>query len=189
MSKLFDRFFKSIIAGIAIALGGWIYLSTSNPIIGAGLFACGLLAVRIYGLNLFTGKIQYMITKEYKWYDYLIFLIGNFIGVMVVAAYSILLVNEAALPIATAKAAQSIWIALIKGIGCGALMSLATYKDSPLWMCIPCVMGFILAGFNHCIADAYYFCCAGIISWSFIMTIIGNILGGIMFSKFLVGEH
>lgn len=186
---MYNKCLKAVLAGIAIALSGWMYLSAPNSIIGAFLFSCGLLSVRIYGLNLFTGKIQYMITKEYKWYDYPIFLICNFVGVMLIASCSIALVREAAIPIATAKAAQPLWMALVKGLGCGALMSLATYKNSPLWMCIPCVMGFILAGFNHCIADAYYFCCAGIISWSFIMTIIGNIIGGIMFSKFLMGEQ
>ena len=186
---MYNKCLKSVLAGIAIALSGWMYLSAPNPTVGAFLFACGLLSVRIYGLNLFTGKIQYMITKEYKWYDYPIFLIGNFVGVMIIAAFSMGLVSETAIPIATVKATQLGWIALVKGIGCGALMSLATYKNSPLWMCIPCVMGFILAGFNHCIADFYYACVSGIISWRLIATIIGNIIGGIMFSKFLAGEQ
>ena len=186
---MYNKWIKSVIAGIAIALSGWMYLSAPNPTIGAFMFSCGLLSVRIYGLNLFTGKIQYMITKEYKWYDYFIFLFGNIIGVMLIGALSKALVQEAALPIATAKAAQPLWMALVKGVGCGALMSLATYKNSPLWLCIPCVMGFILAGFNHCIADFYYACVGGIISWPFIATVVGNILGGTMFSKFLVGEQ
>lgn len=179
---------KSALAGIAIALSGWIYLSAPNPIIGAFLFACGLLSVRIYGLNLFTGKIQYMITNEYKWYEYFMFLFINLMGVIVIAALSRAMTYDAALPIAQAKAAQPFLTALIKGIGCGALMSLATYKNSPLWICIPCVMAFILAGFNHCIADFYYACVGGIISWSFIATILGNIIGGIMFSNLFYKE-
>ena len=66
---MYNKCLKAVLAGIAIALSGWMYLSAPNPTVGAFLFACGLLSVRIYGLNLFTGKIQYMITKEYKWYD------------------------------------------------------------------------------------------------------------------------
>lgn len=184
-----NKYIKAVIAGMAIALAGCIYLCSPNPIIGAFLFTCGLLCVRIYNLNLFTGKMQYMITKEYKWYDYFIFLIGNLIGVLLVSGITLTLVRDAVAPIAAAKASQPFITALVKGFGCGALMSLATYKNSPLWMCFPCVMGFILAGFNHCIADAYYFCCAGTISWSVVATIIGNIIGGIMFSKFLMGEQ
>ena len=48
---------KAIMAGMAIALGCCLYLLAPNPTIGAVLFSCGLLCVRIYKLNLFTGKI------------------------------------------------------------------------------------------------------------------------------------
>lgn len=48
---------RAVFAGIAIALGGWAFLSTSNSLIGAIIFACGLLTVRIYNLHLFTGKV------------------------------------------------------------------------------------------------------------------------------------
>ena len=65
-----------------------------------------------------------------------------------------------------------------KGIGCGMLMSLATNQDSPLWMCLICVPAFILAGFNHCIADAYYALTGWNIGMGFVATIIGNIIGG-----------
>jgi formate/nitrite transporter FocA (FNT family) len=120
---MFNKFLKSVLAGIAIALGGWIYLSTSNSIVGAFLFACGLLAVRIYGLNLFTGKIQYMITKIHKWYDYPIIFFGNLFGVLIIALVSRDILQDVGPKIAAAKAAQSLPIALVKGIGCGALMS------------------------------------------------------------------
>lgn len=184
-----NKIFKSIIAGMAIALAGCIYLCSPNPIIGAFLFTCGLLCVRIYNLNLFTGKMQYMITKEYKWYDYFIFLIGNLVGVLLVGSMTLTLVKDAVAPIAAAKVSQPFITAMVKGFGCGALMSLATYKNSPLWMCFPCVMGFILAGFNHCIADAYYFLTGLTISQSFLATILGNIIGGVAFSNFVCKEQ
>lgn len=172
--------YKSILAGMAIALGCWMYLAAPNPIIGAFLFSCGLLSVRIYKLNLFTGKIQFMVTKQYPWYFYLIVLLGNIIGVSLMA---LLAHNDASAVIAATKVNQSIWEAAARGIGCGMLMSLATYEKSPLWMCILCVMGFILGGFNHCIADAYYMIAAGTIGFSLIGTIIGNMFGGVIFSN------
>ena len=172
--------YKSILAGMAIALGCWMYLAAPNPIVGAFLFSCGLLSVRIYKLNLFTGKIQFMVTKQYPWYFYLIVFLGNIIGVSLMA---LLAHNNASATIAAAKISQPIWEAAAKGIGCGMLMSLATYEKSPLWMCILCVMGFILGGFNHCIADAYYMIAAGTIGTSLIGTIIGNIFGGVIFSN------
>ena len=172
--------YKSILAGMAIALGCWMYMAAPNPIVGAFLFSCGLLSVRIYKLNLFTGKIQFMITKQYPWYFYLIVFLGNIIGVSLMA---LLAHNNASAAIAATKVAQPIWEAIFKGIGCGMLMSLATYEKSPLWMCILCVMGFILGGFNHCIADAYYMIAAGTIGISLLGTIIGNLFGGIIFSN------
>lgn len=168
-------------AGIAISLGCCLYLLAPNPIVGAVLFSCGLLCVRIYKLNLFTGKVQFMITEEHPFYYYILIFIGNLIGVIIIVGLTWQLTMEYAVPIAKAKAAQPFMTAFYKGIGCGMLMSLATYKDSPLWMCLLCVPGFILAGFNHCIADAYYSIVGVHIGWSFIGTILGNILGGAVF--------
>lgn len=93
--------------------------------------------------------------------------------------------DNASATIAAAKVSQPIWEAAAKGIGCGMLMSIATYEKSPLWMCFPCVMGFILSGFNHCIADAYYMIAAGTIGFPLIGTIVGNIFGGVIFSNLL----
>lgn len=170
--------FKSIMAGMAIALGCCLFLLAPNNIIGAVLFSCGLLCVRIYKLSLFTGKMQYMITELYPIKYYPMILIGNFIGVIIIALCTFGLTHEAAVPVAAAKAAQPFLTALFKGIGCGMLMSLATYQESPLWMCLLCVPAFILAGFNHCVADAYYALAGLNIGTGFVATIIGNIIGG-----------
>ena len=173
---------KAIFAGLAIGLGGWAYLMAPNPIIGAVIFACGLLTVRLYGLHLFTGKVQYMMTKENPWYYYPLVLLCNFFGVAIIACWSISLVHDAAQTVAIAKQSQ-LWIdALLKGIGCGMLMSLATYKETPLWVTVLAVATFILAGFNHCIADFYYMLTGGVFSWNLLLTIVGNIIGGIFFS-------
>ena len=175
------EFLKSIMAGAAIALGCCLFLLAPNKVIGSILFSCGLLCVRIYKLNLFTGKIQYMITDEYPIYYYAIVLLGNLLGVLAIAAVTWELTMEYAFPIAKAKAAQPFIEAIMRGVGCGMLMSLATYKDSPIWMCLICVPAFILAGFNHCIADAYYAITGLNIGTSFIGTIIGNVIGGSIF--------
>jgi formate/nitrite transporter FocA (FNT family) len=173
-----NNLIKSTMAGMAIALGCCLYLLAPNPIVGSILFACGLLCVRIYNLNLFTGKTQFMITNEYPISYYLLTIFGNFLGAVIIAGITFPLVKDVVIPLAATKAAQNPAIALANGIGCGMLMSLATYKKSPLWMCLLCVPGFILAGFNHCIADAYYAVAGSTIGVSFITTIFGNIIGG-----------
>lgn len=174
---------NSILAGICIGLGCWIFCSVTNSILGALLFSCGLLAIRIFSYSLFTGKIQYMITKKYKWYHYLIILIGNIIGISLMC----LLTQRSdlylyAATIGRAKDAQIPVIAFIKAIGCGALMTIATKKETPLYITSLCVFAFIAAGFNHCIADAFYFIAAGVISWNWFIIVLGNIVGGILIS-------
>ncbi len=178
MVKTLNEMFKGMFAGMAIALGCCLFLLAPDKITGAVLFSCGLLCVRIYKLNLFTGKVQFIITDEYQITYYPLVLISNLLGVLIIGAFTVVLTHDAAVPIAAAKASQPFITAFFKGIGCGMLMSLATYKDSPLWICLLCVPAFILAGFNHCIADAYYALVGWNIGIGFIATIIGNIVGG-----------
>ena len=186
---MINKLRRAGIAGMAIALGGWAYLSAPNPIIGAVIFACGLLAVRLYGLHLFTGKVQFIGTKEEPWYYYPLVLLCNFIGVYIIAGISRDMVREPAFTIAASKAAQAPIVALAKGVGCGALMSLATYKETPLWVTVLAVATFILAGFNHCIADFYYMLAGGQLSWNLLLTIVGNIIGGIILSGHLIKSN
>ena len=61
--KCIKDFALSILAGIAINIGCVIFLSIENKVIGAVLFAVGLLTVLAFGLNLFTGKAPYLCKK------------------------------------------------------------------------------------------------------------------------------
>ena len=69
---------------------------------------------------------------------------------------------------------------IFSGICCGILMTIATKKETPLWVSSLCVMAFILAGFNHCVADWFYIGAAwsNLLKWFCI--VIGNFLGGIL---------
>lgn len=182
---MLNKYYKSIAAGLLIGLGAWIYLMCPDKTIGALLFSCGLLGVRIYNLNLYTGKIQYAIKKnEYEWYDYFIFLGGNLIGIMLMALLTFTTLPNGAAVLGETKAQMPFLISLVRGIGCGALMSLATNKKTPLWITSLCVTTFILAGFNHCIADAYYILISdNLLGLSWLGTLIGNTVGGIIFSE------
>ena len=42
----------AVLAGISIALGGLVFLSVDNKVIGAALFTVGLFTVCTFGLNL-----------------------------------------------------------------------------------------------------------------------------------------
>ena len=74
---------KSILAGIAIAIGAYINLKIGG-IAGAILFSVGLFLVCNFGLNLYTGKVGYTgIIKN------LPILLGNLIGAMILYFYPI----------------------------------------------------------------------------------------------------
>ena len=69
----------AILAGFSIGLGGFIFLSVDNKIIGSLLFSIGLFLVLTLNLNLFTGKICYLGAKS-SLLDFLLIWVGNFIG-------------------------------------------------------------------------------------------------------------
>ena len=186
---------KSILAGIMIAIGGTIYLSLDNKIIGSIFFSIGLFMICTRGLNLFTGKIGYIFENNLNYtLEVIITLIGNFIGTFTSAyilkytrIYSSISIK--AENICNIKLNDTLLSIFILSIFCGILMYLAVNgykenKDSGKYLSIfLCVIVFILCGFEHSIANMYYFSIANI--WSsktflylFIM-ILGNTIGGI----------
>ena len=53
------QFFSAILAGMLIGMGGTVFLSQSNPVVGSFLFAIGLFTIVVFQLHLFTGKVGY----------------------------------------------------------------------------------------------------------------------------------
>ena len=81
IKKYSDFFIKGIFAGIMISIAGMTYLSISNHVIGSFLFSIGLLVICMYGMNLYTGKIGYvLINKKDYIYELILTLFGNFVG-------------------------------------------------------------------------------------------------------------
>ena len=188
---------KSILAGIMIGIGGTIYLSLDNKIVGSILFAIGLFVIVVYSFNLYTGKIGYLINNFNKKYirELIITLIGNFIGTFFVGfilKYTRIynMISEKAKTLADIKLNDTLISILILSFFCGILMYLAvnTYKEvKDIGKYLAVFLGvivFILCGFEHCIANMYYFTVSS--TWSLntllylLVMILGNSLGGIL---------
>lgn len=188
---------KSILAGIMIGIGGTIYLSLDNKIVGSILFAIGLFIIVVYSFNLYTGKIGYLINNFNKKYirELIITLIGNFIGTFFVGfilKYTRIynMISEKAKILADIKLNDTLISILILSFFCGILMYLAvnTYKEAKdIGKYLAVFLGvivFILCGFEHCIANMYYFSVSS--TWSLntllylLVMILGNSLGGIL---------
>lgn len=188
---------KSIIAGVMIGIGGTVYLSVENKVVGSVLFAIGLFAIVVYGFNLYTGKIGYLVTNfNFKYIKELVItLVGNFIGTFFVGfilrytrIYS--LISEKAKALVDIKLDDNIISILILSFFCGILMYFAVngykeLKDVGKYIAIFLgVIVFILCGFEHCVANMYYFSVSS--SWCLngflylLIMILGNSLGGML---------
>ena len=91
-------FVGAILAGMSIAIGGLVFLSVDDKVIGSALFSVGLFTVCTFGLNLFTGKVCYVFQNDR---DYALSLpliwVGNLIGTGLIALFAGLSRNTAAL--------------------------------------------------------------------------------------------
>ncbi|MEO2264009.1 formate/nitrite transporter family protein [Dorea sp. YH-dor228] len=194
MKKNIKMFLLAIGAGLAISIGGTVYLSVDNKIIGSLLFAVGLYAIVLNGLFLYTGKVGYLVDQSDK-IEYLGLLgitwlgnlAGTWIGAVAVLNTRIQGIRENAVGICETKLADGPLSIFMLAIFCGILMYIAVdgfkEKENPLILFI-CVSVFILSGFEHCIANMFYFSIAG--AWSLktivylIIMTLGNSLGGML---------
>ena len=198
--KSFGYLIKGIIAGVMIAIGGIAYLSIPDKVVGSFIFSVGLFTVCVYGLNLYTGKIGYLVVNKisYLW-ELFLSLVGNFIGASTVGFLMnytrIESLSENALNISLAKLNDNILSIFILSMFCGILMYIAVnnYKKESneigkyvgIFMC---VMAFILCGFEHCVANMFYFSFAGV--WTseallyMLIMISGNSVGAIIIALY-----
>lgn len=198
--KYVDYVIKGIYAGMMIGIGAVVLLSNSNNVLGAFFFSIGLLMICMYGMNLYTGKVGYILINKFDYvYELFLSLIGNFIGTFIVGRLVLLTrisgISEKANAISMVKLNDSLLSIFILSIFCGMLMYIAVnnYKkvnnDFGKYLSIfMCVMVFILCGFEHCIANMAYFTIGGV--WSFdallclIIMILGNSVGSIVIAFF-----
>ena len=180
---------RAILAGIMISIGGTIYLSLENKMLGAFLFSIGLFAICTNGYNLYTGKIGYVIENKIKYLlELLLTLLGNIIGT-VSCGYLLSLsrigtnLREKAQLICEIKLNDNLLSIFILAVFCGIIMYLAVdlYKklnDFGKYMGIFLgITVFILAGFEHCVANMYYFSAADMWSWKTVLYVLVMVLG------------
>ena len=196
-----DFLIKGVYAGIMIGIGGIAFLSLENKIAGSFFFSLGLLTVCMYGMNLYTGKIGYILNNKINYlYELFLGLIGNFIGayavgnVMLLTRFKDSLAAKAAV-VASAKLNDNLLSIFILSMFCGALIYIAVnnYKkiNTEIGKYIGifmCVMVFILCGFEHCVANMLYFSVAQVWSWNTLLyvliMVLGNSVGSIIIAWF-----
>lgn len=199
MKKIFQDFVKAVLSGFMIGIGGTVYLSCSNKIVGAFLFTIGLITICEFGFNLYTGKVGYTLVNGEKWSKKLGFLavvvLGNYVGTTL---YGLAFgagkpaLREATEALCSAKLEQNIFMVFLLAVCCGLLMFIAVdaYKKNAgnVAKYVAILIGiptFILCGFEHSIADMLYFALAPLDvnfqlkTFGFLLVVlVGNGVGG-----------
>ena len=166
-----NTFRSAIIAGTAVGIAGWGYLACTN-IIGAVLFSFGLLTVVGYKLPLYTGTAGFIPLRDEQgrscWLGaigkLLFILLGNITGCLLVSLLSRLSpmdLGSAAQRILESRLALGPVRAGLLAIGCGFIMTSAVTfaKQKQYLQLLLGVPLFIVCGFTHCVADAFYYLC------------------------------
>lgn len=195
--KRLNDLVMAVLAGAAISIGGTAFLSLDSKVLGALFFCVGLFMVCTLGFHLFTGKVCDLPMKPPAYLGFLALVwVGNLIGAELVALClqatrtgPALAAKAAAL--CAAKTEDSLLSLFLLGILCNIMIYIAveSFRNNPhpVGKYLGLIFGvsvFILCGFEHCVADMYYFAMAN--WWSgrtvlcLLVITLGNAVGGVL---------
>ena len=186
-NKLFR---KSISAGILISLGGTAYLTllSENRVLASLMFSLALLAICATEANLFTGKVSKVTLSASSIISVIVILIGNYLGCSImgnvisrIKPELIEIAREICIKKLYEKNSELLWLAIL----CNVLVFFAVeaYKKGCWVVTILAVMAFVLCGFEHSIANMFYFsvgrCNGSDVTGYILQNVIFNAIGGI----------
>lgn len=190
MNKTVGFIASALTAGACIGVAAMVYLRLGG-LVGSIMFAFGLITVVYFGLDLYTGRSQFVWGRSgtMSYGKLLAMLVLNIIGC---AAVSLLADNSAFVvdqdSIVSKRLTDGIFMSALRAIPCGFIMTLAVRAArGGLWL--PLLFGvptFIICGFPHCIADVFYYstCTSTLITDNpgyfvtvYLGTVVGNYIG------------
>ncbi|MDD6284240.1 MAG: formate/nitrite transporter family protein [Firmicutes bacterium] len=192
--KKITVFLNAVMAGVCIGIGGAAFLSIENKVVGALFFTVGLFVIVTFGYNLYTGKVCYVFDNKPSYLlDVALIWLGNLAGTAAVGyalrATRVSSVAERAADMCEAKLSDGLLSIFILSLFCNMLIFIAVdgFKNNQhqVGKYLSLFLGvavFILCGFEHCVANMFYFSVANV--WSLrtlgylaVMT-VGNAVGG-----------
>jgi len=195
--KQLRTFVYGILAGISISIGGTVFLSLDSKVLGALFFTVGLFTVCTFGFNLFTGKVCYVFERDRAYaLDLPLIWLGNLCGAWLTAFLERQTrIGEAleakAQALCEIKLSDELLSIFLLAVFCNVLIFIAVdgYNRNPhepgkYLALFFGVMVFILCGFEHCVANMYYFSMAD--AWSLrtlgyvLLMTLGNSVGGVL---------
>ena len=189
-------FLSAILAGMVIGFGGTVFLSVENTVIGSLFFTIGLFVVCTRGLHLFTGKVCYLFDNDAAYAKTLpVIWFGNLVGTAIIAALEqftrLASLDARAQAICALKLSEPLFGAFILAIFCNVMIYIGVegYRSNPheLGKYLALFFGvcvFILCGFEHCIADMFYFAVSSTLGAQALLRLavitLGNSAGGVL---------
>ncbi len=194
LNKIANSLLLSLGAGVMIGIGGTVNLvlcAQGKSVEGAFFFAVALLTICYLGFHLFTGKVGNIVNSDRLGNDTVLLftcIAGNLMGTAaagVICGESTPTIVETALAMCEGKLDRAFVSTASSAFMCGILMYVAVtvYKEkNSIVGILFCVPVFILSGYEHSIADMFYFFAAGKLNIDvtlFILTVLlGNAAGG-----------
>ena len=176
-------FLKGILAGLAIGVGGFLYIlmihfvgGELGNVLSSILFAVGLFTVCTFYLALYTGKIGLVFEKKQEKSFYIslpVMLLGNIIGAVSLGyiCYAIFRGNTEIMNTVAGVCAKRVTLfefsdylsLMVRSFLCGLCVYLAVkcfnfnrLKPVGIILLVTFVFVFVYSGFQHCIANMYY---------------------------------
>lgn len=150
---------KEILAGFLIAIGGFAFLKVGG-IIGAFLFAFGIICVVKLFTPLYTGIAGTNEKFGTKMEVLALNICGASLGALLMHFIYDPSVSDNIIPIVFNKITSPWYTTLVKAIMCGVIVDISVFLSKRDDSVIPLLIGiptFVICGFNHSIADAFYF--------------------------------
>lgn len=195
--KILRTFVSGALAGVCIALGGTVFLLTESRLAGALLFTVGLFTICTCGFSLFTGRVCYVFQRGGAYAASLpVIWLGNLAGTALIALIERATrigpaLQAAAETVCAAKLGDTPGSVFLLAVLCNVLIYIAVdgFANNPheIGKYLALFFGvtvFILCGFEHCVANMYYFTAAGV--WSLrtlgylLLMTAGNAVGGVL---------
>ena len=188
---------SGILAGISVSIGGTVFLLCDSKITGAIFFSVGLFSICVFGFSLFTGRVCYVFDHDRSYAMKLpLIWIGNLIGALIMAFLEMQTrlapqLTEKAGTISQTKLSQGYLSAFILAVLCDIMIYIAVegYKNIPheigkYFAIFFGVTVFVICGFEHCVANMYYFTVGRAWSGEAVLYLLvmtaGNAVGGIL---------
>lgn len=189
-------FILAFLAGVSISIGGMVFLASGNRVVGSLMFCVGLFMVLTLDFNLFTGKVCYALNNKWTYILRLVVIwLGNLAGCVstgyLLRATRLVSYAGSCSAIVETKLSDNLLSLFILAIFCNILIYVAVdgfkNRKSALGSYLSLIFGvsvFVLAGFEHCVADMFYISFANMWSGRAILCIVvitlGNCVGGLL---------